>query len=190
MISDGYGDGLQVQEVIAQEEMLRAFYRASVHQVAKTRQPYDAEFDDLVQEGVVAAWTATQTPRTDPVTYGAVSARNRITGMSTGRYPMTGSEAAPGKRIHDLARQTDRREDFAVTAEILDRGNPFAAVEQRVDMQRALRHLEPRDQALAYLVGLDQPWDVIGPKIGLAPTSARNRWDRQVRPALREALAA
>ncbi len=169
---------------------LRSFYRASTHYTAKLRQADADDFDDLVQEGAVAAWQATQQERTDPVTYGAVSARRRITGMLTGRYPMTGNEE-PGKRTHDLARQKERREDFAVTAHIAQPGgDPFVAVEQRVDLERALRVLEPRDRVMARLVGLDQPWDAIGPTIGLAPLGARNRWTRQVRPALREALAA
>lgn len=190
MSGTGFGDALTVQEVLEHEEMLRVFYRASTHHTAKVKSPADADFDDLVQEGAVAAWRAIQSPRSDPQTYGAVSARNRINGMHTGRYPMTGNEAEPGRRIHDQARQTAQREDMAVTEDLLDRGNPYVAVEQRVDMDRALATLDLRDQAVARLVALDQPWDVIGPAVGMAPLGARTRWTKYVRPALRDALEA
>ncbi len=170
---------------------LRTFYRASAHYTAKLRTRDADDFDDLVQEGVVAAWQATRREeRTDPATYGAVSARRRITSMLTGRYPMVGNEAEPGKRTFDLARQAPRREDFAATADLMQSGDPFVAVEQRVDLERALLVLEPRDRVMARMVGLDQPWEAIGPTIGLAPLGARNRWNRQVRPVLREALTA
>lgn len=190
MIQDGFGDSLSAHEVVEQQELLRTFYRASVHHTAKIRQPNDGDFDDLVQEGVVAAWKATQEARVDPKTYGAVSARRRIGNMVEGRYPMTGSEAEPGKRIHDLARQTNKRDDAAVTEDIVDRGNPFVAVEQKVDMERALKVLEPRDQVLARMIGQDQPWEVIGPAIGMAPLGARTRWTKYVRPVLRSSLEA
>lgn len=182
VINDGFGDSLNSME-------LQAFYAASVHHTAKVKQPHDAEFDDLVQEGVIAAWKATQSPRKDRVTYGAVSARNRINGMQTGRYAMTGSENV-GTKTYDQARKTDRREDFSVTEDIASNQNPFVAVEQRVDMERALLVLEPRDRVVARMVGLDQSWETIAPIVGLAPTSVRNRWDRTIRPALREVLAA
>jgi RNA polymerase sigma factor (sigma-70 family) len=201
MINDGFGDALSPCEVIEQEALLRTFYRASVHHAAKTRQPSADDFDDLVQEGVVAAWKATQTPRTDPKTYGAVSARRRITDVASGGT-MMGTPIEPkerrgadrGKatvgRSYDQARQVDKREDAAVMEGITDRGNPFVAVEQRVDMERALEVLEPRDRVLARLVGLDQPWEAIAPVVGLAPLGARNRWNRYVKPALRTALEA
>lgn len=185
----GFGNALTPAEMVEQDELLRTFYRASVHHTVKTRAPSADDFDDLVQEGVVAAWKATQEPRTDPRTYGAVSARRRIGNMIEGRYPMTGSEAEPGTRIYDLARQTGKRSDDAVVEDIPGR-SPFVAVEQRVDMERALAVLEPRDRVLARMVGLDQSWDTIAPVLGMKPLGARTRWVKYVRPALREALGA
>lgn len=187
----GYGDQLSPAELVEQEELLRAFYRASVHHVAKTAQPNDERFDDLVQEGVLAAWKATQEPRTDPATYGAVSARRRVGDMLTGRYPMTGSEAEPGKRIHDMSRSAAHHaEGLEAVEDMASSGNPYVAVEQRVDMARALARLEPRDQTIARMVGEDQPWEVIAPVVGMKPLGARNRWTREVRPQLRDILAA
>lgn len=183
----GYGDALDPAEALRQQEQLRAFYAASVHHTAKTKQPYDADFDDFVQEGVIAAWRAVQQPRVEPITYGVVSARRRITSLSSGRYPMTGSES-PGKRTYDLARR-GVREDFAIADDLEAPGNPYSAVEAHVDVDRALATLAARDQLMARLVGDDQPWEVIGAVLGMTAVGARNRWTRIVRPALRLTLA-
>lgn len=184
----GFGDALSVSEVVEREEMLlRTFYAAATHHVAKTHSPSDEAFDDLVQEGVLAAVRATSEPRTDPATYGAVAARRQISQVAAGRRPMTGSENA-GSKTYDMARQRDRREDFAVVVELSDRRETYAAVEQRVDMERAMAHLDERDRALALLVSLEVPWDEAGEHVGMSARAARQRWHWQVKPVLREAL--
>jgi DNA-directed RNA polymerase specialized sigma24 family protein len=183
----GFGDALDASEAVYEEEQLQKFYAASIHHTAKVKQPHDAEFDDYVQEGVIAAWKATQEPRREPVTYGAVSARRKITGLSTGRYPMTGSEN-PGTKTYDMARRM-QREDFAVVPDIPATGDSYVEVERRVDMDRALEALEASDRLLARLVGADQPWAVIAAVLGVTVPAARYRWNRVVKPTLRESLA-
>lgn len=194
MITDGYGDAVSPQEALWLEEQARikSWYRASTHHTAKAVNPHQEHFEDLVQEGVVQAWVATREVRADAVTYGAVAARNRINGLHVGKYPMLGSEAEQGKRLHDQSRQTTKREgDFeGVSETLVHHGNPYVAVEQKVDMDRALVGLDPRDVVIAKMVSLDLPWEAISDVTGLAPVSVKNRWLRVVRPNLREVLRA
>jgi len=159
--------------------------RSLAHQM---RIPTDSvDFDDIVQEGAVAAWLATKDiERRDPVTYGMVAARRRITGTLRGKHPMYGSEAEPGKRIHDQFRQTQNREIDAEGAlsGVPWRRDPFSEVERRIDVDRALSELEARDRVIAGMVGRGYPWAEIAEAVGMSQSGCFNRWRYVLRPEL------
>lgn len=165
--------------------------RSLAHQM---RIPTDsADFDDIVQEGAVAAWLATKdVERRDPVTYGMVAARRRIYGTLRSKHPMYGSEAEPGHRIHDQMRQIENREigpDGALPDSPVRR-DTYAEVERRIDVERALAGLPGRDLVMAGMVGRGYPWAEIAEALGTTANAAQKQWRKNVRPALADALKA
>lgn len=165
--------------------------RSLAHQM---RIPTDSlDFDDIVQEGAVAAWMATKdVERRDPITYGMVAARRRITGTLQGKHPMYGSEAEAGRRIHDQFRQVANREIDAdgALAEVPWRRDAYAEVERRVDVERALQGLSSADLLLAEMVGRGFPFKEIAEALGTTPNALNKRWKKTVQPELQERLRA
>lgn len=152
-----------------------------------------ADFDDIVQEGAVAAWLATKDKDLErPVTYGMVAARHRIVGTLRGKHPMYGSEAEPGKRIHDQFRQVEKREidpDGALP-DVPWRRDAYAEVERRVDVQRALTGLSSRDLVVAEMVGRGYDWQSIADALGTTKNAIWKQWRKNIQPALQERLRA
>lgn len=166
---------------------LQAFYAASVVLTGRLRVASAEDFDDLVQEGVVAAWEASQRPTRDPLTYAKVAARRQIQRVAMGRQPMTGG-GKPGSKTYDQSRQATSR------VALEDAGDPpardeFSAVELRLEVEKALEGLDQRDRVIALGVGADKTWGEVAPLVGLAPVSVKNRWNRITKPLLREELA-
>lgn len=151
--------------------------------------PESADFDDLVQEGVLAAWRATKDiERDDPAVYGKVAARRRMQGHLAGRVPMTGSEREGG-RIFDLHRQTDRREAPEDIADVAPAApDAFAGVETRIDLCEALRGLDELEQTFVVLVSLGLTWPEVGEALGMTSNAAQKRWRKSIRPRLRERI--
>lgn len=149
-----------------------------------------ADFDDLVQEGAVAALLATEIDRSDPITYGMVAARRRILGTLTGKHPMYGSEAEPGRRIHDQFRDQQKRELDAdsVISVIEWRRDAYAEVDRRVDVQRATSGLPETDLLIAGMIGRGYDWASISVAVGTSRNAVYKHWHRNIRPALRERL--
>lgn len=152
----------------------------------------DERFDDLVQEGAMAAWLQTKDrDLASPIGYGLVAARRRIIGTIIGKHPMYGSEAEPGRRIHDQYRQRERR----VVAEeglpdLPGHRDPYVEVERRVDLERALGDLDARDLLIAGMVGRGYTWEEIADAVELTKDGAWNRWRRILKPMLVERLQA
>lgn len=196
----GFGDHLDVAEIIEREEMLRSFYRASVHHTAKYLPPSAEQFDDLVQEGVVKAWTAVADKKLDDATtYGVVAARRHITGVLVGKQPMTGSEAEPRPRrgsapqakrgrSHDMHRLGSRVSE-SVVVNMPSRGDLYAVVDHRIDMQRATAGFTGKDRVIIAMIKADQPWSDIAKRLHMTPTGVKNRWNRTIQPALATAFA-
>lgn len=165
--------------------------RSLAHQM---RIPTDsADFDDLVQEGAVAAWLQTKDRDLEkPVAYGMVAARRRIVGTLQGKHPMYGSEAEPGHRIHDQMRQREKREmtpDGALP-DVQWRHDPFAEVERRIDVERALTGLEERDLTVADMVGRGYGWQEIADHLGVSKNAIWKRWAKTIKPELADRLRA
>lgn len=151
------------------------------------------DFDDIVQEGAIAAWLATRDRDLErPVTYGMVAARHRIVGTLRGKHPMYGSEAGPGKRIHDQFRQVEKREidpDGALP-DVSWRHDAYAEVERRIDVQRALTGLSRRDLIVAEMVGRGYDWQSIADVLGTTKNAIWKQWRKNIQPALQERLRA
>jgi RNA polymerase sigma factor (sigma-70 family) len=153
----------------------------------RLRPATDEAFDDAVQEGVIAGWTATrEVERTEPTTYGKVAAKNRIVRVLSGRQGMTGSERE-GSKTYDLHRQATRRGDLADVREPLR--DPYVAADRRIDLERVLATLDARDRLIARAVACDRPWEEIAAFVGMKPRGVAVRWERYIRPVLRERLA-
>lgn len=165
-------------------DQIDSLYAAGFNTARRLLPTSDAAFDDMVQEYVVKAWQAGQ-GKTDPVTYGKVAAGRHVSRVLQGRKPMLGSEH-PGHRIHDQARQQGKRADLAETETTPSHDSVEGEVLARVGLADLVARLSQRDRVIAVGVAADLPWDRIGPGVGLAPVSAKNRWQRAVRPALRE----
>lgn len=188
-INDGFGDDVALEEYAAEQELLAKHYNTAQSLAHQMRIPTDsADFDDLVQEGAVAAWQATQVERADPVVYGMVVARRRIQGHLRGKHPMLGSEREGG-RIHDQHRQTDKRDVVEDIAEKAWERDIFREIERRVDVDRATRDMKDRDRALIREVALHGlNWTEIAASLGMTPNAAQKYWRAKVRPALQERL--
>jgi RNA polymerase sigma factor (sigma-70 family) len=157
------------------------------------RIPTDSiDFDDFVQEGAVAAWLATKDKDLEaPVTYGMVAAKRRIIGTLRGKHPMYGSEAEPGKRIHDQFRsKANDRDNYEDLMDTAYRGDVFVAVERRVDVERALAGLSARDLEIVRLRGEEATWDEIAAAVGMTKAGCFNRWRNILRPDLGNRLSA
>lgn len=157
------------------------------------RIPTDSiDFDDFVQEGAVAAWLATKdVERKDPVTYGMVAAKRRIIGTLRGKHPMYGSEAEPGKRIHDQFRsKANDRDNYDDLMDTAYRGDVFVAVERRVDVERATAGLDSRDLEIVRLRGQEATWEEIAEAVGMSQAGCFNRWRRILKPDLIQRLRA
>lgn len=141
-----------------------------------------AHFDDLVQEGVIAGWRASQGERRDVGVYARAAARNRVRTVAAGRAPMVGSERGKNEardpmRVPFACVPESERPEFAESSMGLQPPHPpltFSA-----DIEAALAALTPRQRAVALLVADGAALNDLERKL----------WGSRVRPALREALA-
>ena len=165
--------------------------RSLAHQM---RIPTDsADFDDLVQEGAVAAWLQTKDRDLEkPVAYGMVAARRRIVGTLQGKHPMYGSEAEPGHRIHDQMRQREKRE-ITPNGALPDapwRRDAFAEVERRIDVERALTGLSESDRVVVAMVGRGYQWQEVADRLGTTANAIQKQWAKRIKPEFAERLRA
>lgn len=171
------------------DEVVLGFYAASRHYARRMTSELDAE--DLIQEGVLAAWRATQQgDRDDPRAWGATAARSRILNLAAHGYPQAGSET-PGRKVADQSRKRAglREGDFdTVALTIADVAETYSEVEIRIDVTRAMRSLDQRDRHIAMLVGIGQQWTEIGERVGMGHHAVKKRWHSIIKPALRDAI--
>lgn len=181
----GYGD-----QLTPEEELLSRLHRASVHQVKKFHAPHDEQFDDLVQEGVIAGWKAAGRAQGDAVTYGAVSARRRIADIDTGQAPMLGSEGKP--RSEPLVRR-ERRSDEALDDLLLVAPDLLAAVEwsyHRGTILAVLNGLPERQREYVYhRFWMGRTDAEIAAEVGSSREAVKSLWNRSIKPTLRRELA-
>lgn len=151
-------------------------------------------FEDAVQEGMIAAWEASEARPDAPAAYVHGAARKGVLTVVSGR-PLTGQEGRRGwQDAHDstvpLVVQSDEGEEFA-----LEPACPRAAQAlQSVGLEHvreAVAALPAEDAALVYArywrgLSFAEASVVLGRPAG---TLAR-RWTTLVRPALASALTA
>lgn len=71
--------------------------------------PLESRFDDLVQEAVIAAWTALQTERRDPNVYAKVVIKRELGHrLARPQLSYTGSKS-PDRKVYELTGQDARR---------------------------------------------------------------------------------
>jgi RNA polymerase sigma factor (sigma-70 family) len=187
-LSQGFGEPTEAE--VYEAELVAKHYNTARSLAFQMKIPSDsADFDDLVQEGAVAAWQATSSiERTDPVTYGMVVAKRRIQGHLRGKHPMLGSEREGG-RIHDQFRKVENREPVeSIEDKAYDR-DIFNEIERRIDMDRAIGHLTTRDQTIVTCVSAGMGWTEIAPVVDMTSNAIQKRWRKVLRPALAERLA-
>lgn len=139
-------------------------------------------FDDLVQEGVIAGWKASQDVRRDVGMYARAAARNRVRTVAAGRAPMVGSErgrneARDPMRVPFACVPESERPEFAESSMGIQ--PPHPPLRFSADIEEALAALTPRQREIALMVA-----------DGAALTKAeRTQWTGRIKPALRETLA-
>lgn len=139
-------------------------------------------FDDLVQEGVIAGWTASQGDRRDVGMYARQAARNRVRTVAAGRAPMVGSERGKNEardpmRVPFACVPESERPEFAESSMGIQ--PPHPPLRFSSDIEEALAALTPRQREIAVLVADGAALNDLERKL----------WGSRIRPALREALA-
>lgn len=163
-----------------------SFYPLAVKVTRQLRPAHAADFDDLVQEGVIAAWQAsTSAPRRDPGTYGRVAGKRRIATVMSGRSPMTG--AASDGRSYEPLRRADRVAPLSERPDVPAVGpDPLLCAEVRRAV-RELPHEEDRRAVhLEFWLGYSRA--ETARHLGISPRALSGRWTNRIAPALREAL--
>lgn len=167
---------------------LRSFYPATVATLrALGIRGSDERFDDLLQEGVIAAWLAVQTPRQDPATYGRVAMRNRIKRLvSRPTQPFGGST---GTKTYDLHAQHIHRADL-VEAEETPAPDSIDQMNLSEDVRAAIRALPTvRERLIAVGVALGHSWAELATDLDAYSWEIETEWDGEVRPVLADNLS-
>lgn len=153
-------------------------------------------FEDVAQEGVIAAWRELEASGRED--YAVRAARFRMAKVIAGK-PLTGEPSHAGRQdAHDsavgLTVTTADGEAYAL-AEPVDETARAAleAVDARVSaagpLGEALAALKPRDREIVFLAfwrGL--PWREIARALGTPEGTVSRRWSTTIRPALRARL--
>lgn len=125
---------------------MKSHYQFAVYMLTRRYgvQPTEARFDDLVQEAVIAAWRALQTPRTDPNTYAKVVIKRELGHrLARPQLSYTGSKS-PDRKVYELTGQDGRRgtlleaEKIGVEATELAEAELLAALEPLDDEDREI----------------------------------------------------
>ena len=148
---------------------------------------YDERFDDLLQEGVIAAWLATQVPRDNPYTYGKVAMRRRMVDLIANptKRKFYGALRNKGKEYDMHGRQG--RASMEV-AELSPATDVFDALDLTPDVTEALLALDGNDRIIAVGIALGHTYAELGNDLGEYSWTIERRWEEFIRPRLREAL--
>lgn len=151
-------------------------------------------FEDSVQEGLIAAWTAHgQRPGKAP-TYYRAAARNGVTSVVRGR-PMTGAPSRRGwQDAHDSAGPLmvsagDNIGEFVIEPADVRAGDAFNGVDYKDSVRDAILTLDEDDQRLVYLrFWSDLDWSQVAARLGITKRAVEWRWQMTVRPMLKTYL--
>lgn len=154
-------------------------------------------FEDAVQEGMIAAWTASEKfPDRKPAYY-HTAARNGVLSVLRGR-PMTGEEGRRGwQDAHDhsgpLAVESADGVEYLVAEPVCPLAvRDFGTVEIAEEIRDAIFEVveEPLDKAIVFgRFWEDLGFEEISKRVGRPAGTLSRRWTETVRPALRARLA-
>lgn len=140
------------------------------------------DYDDAVQEGMIAAWTALERHPDKSDNYYRSAARRGILGFVTDEHRPTG---APSRRGGGR-----KQNDVEITgiadwdAPLDDGGDPDVGVRQVVT------YLAEDDREIVFMkFWLDMTWDQIAEAIGKHRSTVYQRWVKHIAPVLREGLS-
>ena len=151
-------------------------------------------FEDAVQEGLIAAWSASEAHPEKKPAYYRTAARNGVTSVLRGRS-MTGAASRQGRQdAHDLSEPLAKPGDsgeFVVDPVDERAGDALGGVDYKVAVRDAVRRLSGFDRELVYLrFWHDLDWAAVADHFGITKRSVEWRWQTGVRPALRAELEA
>lgn len=140
------------------------------------------DYDDAVQEGMIAAWTALERHPDKSDNYYRSAARRGILGFVTDEHRPTG---APSRRGGGR-----KQNDVEITgiagwdAPIIEPGEPDYAVREIV------AELDESDREIVFMkFWLDMTWDQIAEAVGKHRSTIHRRWERHIAPSLVEGLS-
>lgn len=150
-------------------------------------------FDDAVQEGMIAAWEASEARPDAPSAYLHGAARNGVRNVVSGRC-LTGQEGRRGwQDAHDsadpLTVTTAGGEEYVIEPACARSERDFAVIGLE-HVRDAVAALPAGDAALVHA----RYWEGLGfadasARLGRPAGTLSRRWTEIVRPALREALS-
>src|SRR5689334_16557993 len=133
-------------------------------------------FDDAVQEGLIAAWRATEARPDAPRSYVVGAARNGVRSVVRGRS-FTGQASHRGwQDAGDYTQDAEELEVKAVSAHL-------DCVELS-EVWDAVKRLDSTEASIAALRAYGFDWKQIGPRVGLKEEAARRRFVHHIAPRL------
>lgn len=140
------------------------------------------DYDDAVQEGMIAAWTAMERHPDKADNYYRSAARRGILGFATDEHRPTG---APSRR------GGGRKQNDVEMTEIGDWDAPLPEVDLPDDrVRQAVAALDESDREIVFMkIWLDMTWRQIGERLGRNYSTIYQRWVKHIAPLLREGLS-
>lgn len=140
------------------------------------------DYDDAVQEGLIAAWTALEKNPGQSDQYYAGAARMGIVGFVTDEHRPTG---APSRR--GGGRKTGEMEFVPIA----DWDSALPEVQTDIDARTAVRRrLAEKERQIVFMrIWKDMTFKQIGERLGLKESSTAQRWKTHIVPRLLGALA-
>lgn len=140
-----------------------------------------ADYDDAVQEGIIAAWTAQQRHPDKTDNYYRSAARLGVLGYVTDEHRPTG---APNRR------GGGRKQKDIEMVPIVGWDAPLNYPWPDVDVTRAMASLDEEEREIAFMkFWLDMTWDQIAEHLGKHRATVFTRWQKHIAPKLRETLS-
>jgi len=142
------------------------------------------DYDDAVQEGMIAAWMAMERHPDKTDNYYRSAARRGILGFVTDEHRPTG---APDRRSGGYP---GRKQGDIEMIPIVGWDAPLPEEEPDLAARQAVATLDPEEREIVFMrIWLDMTFAQIGERLDRRQASIHTRWHRHIAPKLREALA-
>lgn len=147
------------------------------------------EFDDAVQEGLIAAWTAMERHPDRAESYYNVALRNGILSYITG-HTLTGRAARSRGSIGKDVRVESFESPEGAFGEIDPPYVDEYPSERETRVNESVDVLDRRDRAIVHgLFWLGMSYREVAPHVSLSESRTKKRWQYEIKPKLRQALA-